>query len=210
MEYEIRFYYPSESYKEKLALLNAIKELNYEGKSHEITSQFDHPCKEFSFYSQAVDGRFRVRKTENENSSKCLVSFKRRLKDTTASKVNKEEEIELNIDPKEYDNLLLLIKNVLHMKEIETYERYRTKFSNEEVEIVLDEYPFGLALEIEAAKTLTNQEEVIDKYIKLLGLDYQDAYRLSWDDKYEGLCKSQGKKIYTEVLFGKDMPKIDK
>lgn len=40
MEYEIRFYYPSESYEEKLALLNAIKELNYEGKSHEITSQF--------------------------------------------------------------------------------------------------------------------------------------------------------------------------
>ena len=75
------------------------------------------------------------------------------------------------------------------MKEVEVYERYRTVFFNGEIEIVLDEYPFGLALEIEAKKEIDNPEVVIDKYVKLLELNYDDSYRLSWDDKYGELCK---------------------
>ena len=94
------------------------------------------------------------------------------------------------------------------MNEVESYERYRTTFTNEEVEIALDEYPFGLALEIETKINDVNAEKIIDKYIKLLNLDYKDSYKLSWDDKYEELCKEQNKEKYNHVLFVKDMPEI--
>ena len=208
MEYEIRFYYSLNEYENKLEQLKKIDGLEFEGRMHEITSQFDHPAKEMSFYSKEIDGRFRIRKTEKENASKCMLSWKRRLNDTTAGNINKEEEVELTIKPEEYDNLMFLVNKVLHMKEIETYERYRSVFSNKEVEIVLDEYPFGLALEIETKKGNEKPELIIDKYINLLNLDYKDAYRLSWDDKYEVLCKEQNVKMYNKVLFDKEMPKV--
>ena len=208
MEYEIRFYYSLDEYKAKLKQLKNIDELNFEGRKHEITSQFDHPMKEMSFYSKEVDGRFRIRKTESENDSKCMLNWKRRLSDTTTTNVNKEEEVELSIKPEEYNNLVFIVNDVLHMKEVETYERYRTSFSNKEVEIVLDEYPFGLALEIEAKKDNDNPEKIIDKYVKRLNLNYNDSYRLSWDDKYEELCKNQNIKMYNKVLFDKEMPSI--
>lgn len=209
MEYEIRFYYSSNEYKSKLKQLKSINDLVFEGRKHEITSQFDHPAKEMSFYSKSVDGRFRIRKTESDEISKCMLSWKRRLNDTTEGNINKEEEVELTIKPEEYNNLIFIINDVLHMKEIETYERYRTVFSNSEIEIVLDEYPFGLALEIEAKKGTNNPEKIIDRYIKLLNLDYKDAYRLSWDDKYEELCKKQNVEIHNKVLFGMEMPTIN-
>ena len=45
MEYEVRFYYPLDSYKKNFEKINNIKELNYEGRKYEITSQFNHPSK---------------------------------------------------------------------------------------------------------------------------------------------------------------------
>ena len=42
----------------------------------------------------------------------------------------------------------------------------------------------------------------------LLNLDYKNAYRLSWDDKYEELCRAQNKEKYNHVLFDKDMPEV--
>lgn len=208
MEYEIRFYYPLTKYKEKLLELKKIKDLNFEDRKYEITSQFDHPSKKFSFYTKEVNGRFRIRKTESKKGGKCMISWKRRLNDTVDKKINKEEEVEISINSKDYDNLMFLINNVLHMKEIETYERYRTTFSNDEIEIVLDEYPFGLALEIEAKKNIDNPEKIINKYITLLNLKYEDSYKLSWDDKYEQLCKEQKMEKFNKVLFDKPMPKI--
>ncbi len=209
MEHEIRFYYSLDEYKNKLNQLEKITELTFKGRMHEITSQFDHPTKEMSFYSKEIDGRFRVRKSENENYSKCILSWKRRLDDTTSGNINKEEEIELTIKSEEYNNLMYIIINVLHMKEVEVYERYRSIFSNKEIEIVLDEYPFGLALEIEAKKDNDNPELVIDKYIKILNLNYNDAYRLSWDDKYKELCEEQNIMMHNKVLFGMEMPKVN-
>ena len=55
---------------------------------------------------------------------------------------------------------------------------------------------------------VNKEEEVVSKYVKLLKLDFNDSYRLSWDDKYAELCKEQNKEIYSHVLFGKDMPEV--
>ena len=205
MEYEIRFYYSKDKYDDFVFILNNIEDLKFNGRKYEKTSQYNHPSHEYDFYKKDIDGRFRIRKTVGETNSLCKVSWKRRLNDTYSSKINSEEEVELNIDFNEYDNLIYLLENVLHLKEIECYERYRTTFINDGIEISLDEYPFGLALEIEA-KTNYNVEEVIDKYVKLLNLNYEESYRLSWDDKYEELCKEQGIDKSNKVLFGNTMP----
>ena len=94
------------------------------------------------------------------------------------------------------------------MEEVESYERYRTTYCNEEVEIALDEYPFGLAIEIEALKTVNDSENVIRKYIELLKLDNKRKFRLSWDDKYEELCKEQGIEQFKHIEFNKKMPQV--
>ena len=208
MEYEVRFYYPIGEYNNKLSLLDKIESLKNNGRKYEKTSQFNHPSPEYDFYSKEIDGRFRIRITKGEVDSNCKLSWKRRIPSTTETKVNKEEEVELSINSDEYNNLIFLVKNVMHMTEIESYERYRTTFTNEEVEIALDEYPFGLALEIEAKTYDNNAEIIIDKYVNLLNLDYKNSYRLSWDDKYEELCSVQNKEKYNHVLFDKDMPEI--
>lgn len=76
------------------------------------------------------------------------MSWKRRIPTTHTSEVNKEEVVEVNINVDEYDNLMFIINNVLKKKPIESYERYRTTFINDEIEVAVDEYPFGVALEI--------------------------------------------------------------
>lgn len=208
METEIRFYYSIESSEEVVKYLKSFKELEYKGRFYECTDQYNHPMKKYDFYSEAIDGRFRVRKTVGDNVFKCMITWKRRLKESVKELIHKEEEIELSINPNEYDNLCLLLENVLHLTMVESYERYRSVFSNDDIEIVVDEYPFGLCIEIENKSKVKDAEMVIKGWVEKLKFNINDAYRLSWDDKYSELCKEQNKKVENIVRFNKDMPKI--
>ncbi len=149
METEIRFYYSIESKDDIINYFKTFKELDYKGRFYECTEQYNHPMKKYDFYSKSIDGRFRVRKTIGDNISKCMITWKRRLKDNVEELIHKEEEIEVSINPDEYDKLCSLLNNVLHLDLVESYERYRSIFSNEDIEIVVDEYPFGLCIEME-------------------------------------------------------------
>ena len=208
METEIRFNYSIESKDDVLNYINSFKELEYKGRFYECTDQYNHPMKEYDFYSNEVDGRFRVRKTVGDDISKCMITWKRRLKDNVKELIHNEEEIEVSINPDEYDNLCLLLNNVLHLELVESYERYRSIFSNEDIEIVVDEYPFGLCIELENKSKTKDAESVLKYWIDKLKFDINDAYRLSWDDKYEELCREQNKNIEKSVSFDKDMPKV--
>ncbi len=209
MEYEVRYYYSSKEYDNFVNLLSSIKDLKKHDKRYEKTIQYNHPSKEYDFYSDKVDGRFRIRKTKDKNFETVMISFKKRLNNTFSSDVNCEEEVELTIKPIEYDNLIYIIEKVLHMKLVESYERYRIVFDNQYVTISLDLYPFGLALEIECNKEYNEDaDKIINKYTSVLNLDKNNKYRLSWDDKYEELCREQSKEIYKDVSFDKDMPNI--
>ena len=209
METEIRFYYSINSKDKLIDYFKQFNELKYIGRYYECTDQYNHPMKEFDFYDKKIDGRFRVRKTIGENISKCMITWKRRLKDNDKELIHKEEEIEVSINPDEYDNLCLLLENVLHLNMVESYERYRSVFSNEDVEIVVDEYPFGSCVEIENKSKNKDADKVIEEWIKKIGFNINDAYRLSWDDKYSELCNQQNKKVENIVRFNKDMPVID-
>lgn len=208
MEYEVRYYFSTEKLNDIISKLKNIKELQMNERSYEKTTQFDHLDEKNSFYSKEIDGRFRVRVTKSDSNSKCKLSWKRRIKSTLSTDVNKEEEVELTIKSDEYENLMFIINNVLKMKSIESYERYRTIFTNEDVEISVDEYPFGVAVEIENKSNDKDPEVVVKKWTELLGLNIKDAYRLSWDDKYTELCKKQGIEHYNHVTFDLPMPKV--
>ena len=209
MEYEVRYYFNTKELPNILNKLKKIDGITIQNRCYEKTSQFDHPNKNMSFYSKKIDGRFRVRVTKNDIVSKCKLSWKRRVPSTINGEVNKEEEVEINISYDEYDNLLFIINNVLKMKNVESYERYRTIFINDEVEIAVDEYPFGIAIEVENKSKLGNPEEVVKKWTKKIGLDIKKAYRLSWDDKYNELCKKQNIQQYNHVTFDLPMPQVD-
>ena len=208
MEYEVRYYYPTEKLENIIKKIKSIKELKMGSRCYEKTSQFDHPNSEMSFYSKEIDGRFRIRITKSDKIAKCKISWKRRIPTTQITDVNQEEEVELSIKYDEYDNLMFLINNVLKMKNVESYERYRTAFTNDEIEISVDEYPFGIALEIENKSNNTDPKKVVRKWTEILGLDIDKSYKLSWDDKYSELCKNQNIKQYNHVTFDKPMPKV--
>ena len=208
MEYEVRYYFNTIKKDEIINKLKSINELTMKKRCYEKTSQFDHPSADNSFYSKEIDGRFRIRITKNDETSQCKVSWKRRIKSTTETEVNKEEEVELNIKYEEYEKLMFIINNVLKMKNIESYERYCTIFINDEIEIAVDEYPFGIALEIENKSDSYSPEEVVKKWVKKIGLDISKSYRLSWDDKYRELCNAQGIKQYNHVSFDLPMPQV--
>lgn len=208
MEYEVRYYYPISKKEEIEEILSKFGELKKSLRTYEKTIQFNHCDERYNFYSKEVDGRFRFRISSNEKESKCKLSWKKRLKDTTNDLVNKEEEKEVNIPFDDKDNFLYIISNVMKFPVVESYERYRTTYSNEDIEISIDEYPFGLALEIENKSTDKDPMEVVADWTKKMNLDINNSYRLSWDDKYKELCKEQGKEVFSEVAFDKDMPEI--
>ena len=208
MEYEVRFYFSNKKLKSILQRLRSFIELNSPGRTFEKTIQYEHPCPEFSFYQKSVDGRFRLRETRDENSEKCKLSWKRRLPETHSGEINHEEEVELTIKSEETDNFVFLAEKVLHLEPIESYERYRTIFENAEVEIAVDEYPFGVALEIEVKKSAKEPEKIVAVWVEKLGLKLERAFRLSWDDKYRELCEKQNVSQLKHVTFGAKMPEV--
>ena len=208
MEYEVRFYYSKEKIEEIIQNLDGMNELTKKLRTYEKTIQYNHSDKRYDFYDKEIGGRFRLRISSNEKETKCKLSWKRRLKSTTETEVNKEEEKEVRINPEDIDNFIFIINNVMHFEVVESYERYRTVYENEDIEVSLDEYPFGVCVEIENKSLTKNPEEVVKTWVDKLGLNINNAYRLSWDDKYLELCNEQGIERYNEVTFDKKMPKI--
>ncbi len=208
MEYEVRFYYSYDNLNDILKNLEKEKELEKQPRTYEKTIQYNHCDSKYDFYSKEIDGRFRLRISKNEVDTKCKLSWKRRLKSTTETNVNKEEEKEVRINSEDIDNFIYIIENVMHFGIVESYERYRNSFENEEIEISVDEYPFGVCVEVENKSTTRNPEEVVKEWTSKVGLDINKSYRLSWDDKYKELCEEQNIERYSEVAFDKPMPKV--
>ena len=210
MEAELRYYYELDKYDKLITILKKFDTLEYEGCFYEMTIQYDHPMQENSFYKKEIDGRFRVRCSKNINTeeSKSKISWKRRTKNTFSELVNKEEEVELDIKFEQLDSLVFLLEDVIKMKSVESYERYRNVFSNGDIEIVVDKYPFGVALEVENKSKSKVPEETVLFWLEQLELKPENAYRLSWDDKYTELCRQQNIESYKHVRFGLPMPKV--
>lgn len=210
MEKEVRYYYSLTEESKIIQFLKTIKNLNYIDKFYEKTIQYDYPMENYSFYSKNIDGRFRLRISKSETTSKAMITWKRRLSKTLETEVNTEEEIEVRIDPSDYENQIYLLENILKLKKIESYERYRTIFSNKEIEIAVDHYPFGIALEIESkSNDDSDGDKIIKKWLDILNLDIKESYKLSWDDKYTELCKEQNIEPNPHLSFKIKVPFVN-
>lgn len=206
IETETRVLFSLDKEDEIIDKLNKIEDITYKGKFYEKTIQYNHPDKKIDFYSKEIDARFRVRITENKNYQKCMISYKRRGQDFFKDKINSEEEVEVEINYKDFDNLSYILENVLKMELVESYERYRYVYYNDDVEIDVDIYPFMIAVEIENKSIDKDPKMVVLYYLEKLGFTLDDIYQLSWDDKYEELCKEQNIELYKIVEFDKKMP----
>lgn len=206
IETEVRFLYSLSEEDKILKYLKSFPQLTYKGCFDEKTIQYNHPMKEYDYYSKEIDARFRVRTTVNNEIKKCMITYKRRNENFLSEEINTEEEVEVSINYNEVDNLIYLLENVIHMNLVESYERKRHVFSNEDIEVVVDIYPFMIAIEVENKSIEKDPKTVILYYLNLLGLNIKDSYRLSWDDKYEELCNSQNIKQYNIVDNTKEMP----
>ena len=206
IETETRVLFSLDREDEIIEKLNKMDDLTYKGKFYEKTIQYNHPDKKIDFYSKEIDARFRVRITENKNYQKCMISYKRRKEDFFKDKINSEEEVEVEINYKDFDNLSYILENILKMELVESYERYRYVYYNDDVEIDVDIYPFMIAIEIENKSTDKDPRMVVLYYLEKLGFTLDDIYQLSWDDKYEELCKEQNIEIHKIVEFDKEMP----
>jgi len=209
IETEIRFLYSLSEENKILSYLNKFQELTYKGCFDETTIQYNHPMKEYNYYSKEIDARFRVRTTKNNEIKKTMITYKRRGENFLNEEINSEEEVEVSIDYKDTDNLLYLLKDVLHMELVESYSRRRHIYSNEDIEVVVDIYPFMIAIEVENKSINKDPKAVVLYYLNLLGFNLKDSYRLSWDDKYEELCKEQSIKQENIVDNTKQMPKYE-
>ena len=206
IETETRVLFPLNEEENIIKKLNLVDDLKYKGKFYEKTIQYNHPDKNIDFYSKEIDARFRVRLTKNNNYEKCMISYKRRGEDFFKDKINSEEEVEVEIKYNDFDNLSYLLENVLNMELVESYERYRYVYFNDDVEIDVDIYPFMIAVEIENKSANKDPKAVVLYYLEKLHFSLDDIYQLSWDDKYTELCKEQNVPVYNIVDFSKEMP----
>lgn len=207
MEDKIRFYYNTSEYDKIIDHLKEVSALHSSLKLYEYAIQYNHYDPQYDFYGSEVEGKFRIKISRNELSSKCKVTWRERVKDEKG-KVSEEIKKEVKINPDDIDNFIYIVENVMHFRLVESYERNRVIFENNDVEVAVDEYPFGVCIQIESKSHDEKPEDIVKYWVKELGLNLSDGTTTSWDDKYEKLCIEQNIDSYREVTFDKKMPQI--
>jgi adenylate cyclase class IV len=207
-EKEIRFYFPANKFN---LLKNKLKNIEFCESYYEMTKMYNNPNPKYDFYNPSIDGRLRLRygiSLENKTKSFGLVSWKQRIPKYSKELIRKEKEVEFTFDIKDIDNVKNIIENILRCPLVSSYERRRHYYSTSNFSITLDEFPFGLMLEIEFKKNNINNTDIND-LLKLFNLRIEDASFLSCDDMYKNLCLKNNKKNKPDILFSdKDMPRL--
>lgn len=208
IECEMRFYFPnnrSETLRAKL------KQFVYEGRYHEITTMYDNPNPDYTFYNSSIDGRLRIRMAKEMDATKenryGLVSWKQRMPAFKGESIRHEHEIEFHFNYTEAPAIKEIFEHVLNCPRISSYERYRNHYKSDELHITLDEFPFGLMLEFEIATDSDDVKKYLLKILDQFGLEKKDASSYSCDDMYKELCLKKDKSPKPDILFDdQDMP----
>ncbi len=147
--------------------------------------------------------RLRTKITDLNGQTKNFeFTYKKRL--SIKNGIKKETEVSYNFDSNQpAENLLSLFK-IIGLNERDSYERIRKTFSNDDIKITIDEFPFGYIVEIEG------EELKVLEYENLLNMNNFIQYGASCDDLYMELCNKKGVKPKNFILFGDlDMPKLE-
>jgi adenylate cyclase class 2 len=116
------------------------------------------------------------------------LTFKGIPQEEIASEAKVREELEIEVD--DFATTALILKRI-GFEERQVYEKYRETFQLGDVEVVLDEMPFGNFVELEGEEKsiretadllqLTWDERILDNYLALMSR-LKDHYNLSFDD----------------------------
>ena len=207
LEKEAKFYFPNDELK-NLHDIAIGAGLVFEGKFYELTRMFDNPNKEYSFYNPIIDGRlrFRVIKNMDLGTEKAKLSWKRRLIEHNANDICIQEEVEVAVSDEDILSMLCILEKVLKCPTKSSYERYRNVYLGSGVEFTIDEFPFGLMLEIEIKD---GTEDDIRNIIKNTHLNKFETSKLSCDDMYRELCRREGIEHSSDIIFSDvNMPHI--
>jgi len=218
IEKEMRFYFSEKSLDEVAGKLR--KNYKYLHSYYEITTMYDNPNPELTFYSKEIDGRLRLRcsrattvssfgevSSGDFDDSQCLVTWKRRIPTGRHGGIMREEEIEYKVTPEESESVKAIFEDVLKCKRVSSYERIRSFLSTDFVQITCDQFPYGLMIEFELKGNL--DEGILIEEIQKIGLDSSNASNMSCDDMYRELCLEQGVTLLSDIKFDDiTMPKI--
>ncbi|MDR2063626.1 MAG: hypothetical protein LBQ02_02430 [Candidatus Nomurabacteria bacterium] len=206
IEKEMRFFF-SESKKRHL-WQKLSEQFRYRNSFYEKTTMYDNPNPKLTFYSAKIDGRLRLRLSnevaengveKSRGKNRCLVTWKQRLAMGRKGAIRKELEYEFNVNPEGAQNVIYILETVLCCPRIESYERIRHFFIGKDIEITLDEFPFGLMLEFELKKS-TSEKKLLET-VKKFGLNKNHASKNSCDDMYKQLCREHGIKPLPDIMF---------
>lgn len=146
---------------------------------YERNVRFDSPAGDLL----AKDQLLRLRQ-----DARSRLTFKGRSPADILSEAKVREEIEVTVD--DFDRMSLLLQR-LGFEPVQVYEKYRETFQMGDVEIVLDEMPFGQFVELEGAEDDIRHtaaelgfdwsRRVLVNYLGMMAV-FKQIYRLPFDD----------------------------
>ncbi|MCL4392671.1 class IV adenylate cyclase [Patescibacteria group bacterium] len=154
-----------------------------EKRVHEISVMYDNPSK----IMQITDGRIRLRKS----GEKTILTYKKPL-----SRKGIKREIEYEVEVSDF-NIMEKILKMMEFTKTTSYERYRTYFHKNNVEVMIDEFPYGVFIEIEG-----NENNII-KISNDLGFNMKNNLTDSCDTIYTKRCIEKGIEPSKHILFNK-------
>ena len=151
------------------------------------------------------DARLRLRtkiKDMNSHVKNFEFTYKKRL--DIENGIKKETELNYNFTSDQPSENLLAIFTLTGLTERDSYERRRKTFTNNDIQLTIDEFPFGYIAELEG------DEDKVLEYEKLLYMEGLVQYGKSCDDVYMELCQKKGVEAKRHILFADmDMPKLE-
>jgi adenylate cyclase class 2 len=159
LEQEVKFYVSDiAALEKKLVEMGAKPE---QPKTHEINLRFDTP-------DQRLSSRFQVLRLRQDTRARLTYKGP----SDPERDISAREELEVEISDLGTAQAIL---ESLGFEVLVMYEKYRAAYLLDEVEISLDEMPFGTFCEIEGPDT-----ESIHKIAEKLGLDWEARSKLSY------------------------------
>lgn len=186
-EIELKYKIPSSEFSE---LKDKLAQFESKGRKYEKNIMFDNEQQSM----QKLDARLRVRLISEDKDDKektIEIAYKRRL--AIENGIKKEEEIE--VDFKTEPEIFILILNKMGYFKTTSYERYRETIIVNNTKVTIDEFPYGMVLEIEG------EGEEIKSVAQDLDLKDDNLYSLSCDDLYIELCRNKGIVPKRDILF---------
>ena len=144
---------------------------------------YDNP----SHIMQITDGRIRLRKSGEDT----ILTYKKPL-----SRKGIKKEIEYETKVSDFD-IMEKIFGMMEFTKTTSYERYRSYFHKKDVDVMIDEFPYGVFVEMEG------NEGVIIELSKELGFNMEDNLTDSCDTIYTKRCILKGIEPSKHILFNK-------